>query len=151
MNDEKKVPKTQKDIAEMFGRNEKTLRDLERYSNNIDYIRSVIGDFLADQFDIILESCARNKKQGISRDQIAALCNMPQEDIIAIVEHIVRYPQRAKQIINNSVPGIKTKVTVTLPSIVSEWLDDRAADDGISKAKYIESLLCCLYENENNQ
>ncbi|MCD8398660.1 MAG: hypothetical protein LUD12_16060 [Lachnospiraceae bacterium] len=150
MNTNTNTPKTKKDMAEMFRMSEKTMRSIERYGDNLNYIRSVIGDSSADEFEKVLESFSRNKKQGISRDQITALCNMPQEDIISIVERIIRYPQRAKQIINNSVPGIKTKVTVTLPSIVSEWLDYRAADDGISKSKYIETLLCCLYENEND-
>lgn len=89
-----------------------------------------------------------NKKEKISDEQIRQLSRVSPEEQIRIVDLNIGHPQNAKRIINNAIPCCQTKITVTLPSFVSEWFDSAACDVGMSKGKYIEKLLIGLYEND---
>ncbi len=70
------------------------------------------------------------------------------EEQIRIVDLVIGHPQNAKRIINNAIPYCKTKITVTLPSFISDWFEGAAWDVELSKGKYIEKLLIGLYEND---
>ena len=97
----------------------------------------------------MIESLHKNKKEKISDEQIRQLSRVSPQEQIRIVDLIIGHPQNAKRIINNAIPYCKTKITVTLPSFVSDWYDSAACGVDMSKGKYIEKLLIGLFENEN--
>lgn len=123
------------------------MRNAIRYTRNIESIEKNIGEEKAKKFADVVKNLHRNKKEKVSDEQILQLSRVSPEEQIRIVDLIIGHPQNAKQIINNAIPYCRTKVTVTLPSFVSEWLDNAACDVGMSKGKYIEKLLIGLCEN----
>lgn len=141
--------KTRQQLADELNINVKTMRNAIRYTQNIENIEQNIGDDKAEKFNEIIKKLNRNKKDKISAEQIFHLSNVSPEEQIRIVDRIIGHPQNAKRIINNAIPYCRTKITVTLPSFVSDWFEDAAYDVGLSKGRYIEKLLIGLYENEN--
>lgn len=139
--------KTRQQLADELNINVKTMRNAIRYTNNIESIGGNIGEERAKKFADIVKKLHRNKKEKVSDEQITQLSMVSPEEQIRIVDLIIGHPQNAKQIINNAIPYCRTKITVTLPSFVNEWLDSAASDVGMSKGKYIEKLLIGLCEN----
>lgn len=139
--------KTRQQLADELNINVKTMRNAIRYTRNIESIEKNIGEEKANKFAGVIKNLHRNKKEKVSDEQILQLSRVSPEEQIRIVDLIIGHPQNAKQIINNAIPYCRTKVTVTLPSFVSEWLDNAAYDVGMSKGKYIEKLLIGLCEN----
>lgn len=143
--------KTRQELADELNINVKTMRNAIRYTRNIESIERNIGEVKAKEFADIIKRLNRNKKEKISDEQIMQLSMVSAEEQIRIVDLIIGHPQNAKRIINNAIPYCRTKITVTLPSFVSDWLDDAACDFGLSKGKYIEKLLLGLYEREHEE
>lgn len=141
--------KTRQQLADELNVNVKTMRNAIRYTQNIENIEQNIGDDKAEKFNEIIKKLNRNKKDKISDEQICHLSNVSPEEQIRIVDLIIGHTQNAKRIINNAIPYCRTKITVTLPSFVSDWFEGAACDVGLSKGRYIEKLLIGLYENEN--
>ena len=141
--------KTRQQLADELNINVKTMRNSIRFVNNLEIIEKNIGQEKADKLNEIMNKLNRNKKEKISDEQIFQLSNLSPEEQIKIVDRIIGHPKIAKRIINNAIPYCRTKITVTLPSFVSEWLEGAALDVGLSKGRYIEKLLIGLYENEN--
>lgn len=139
--------KTRQQLANELNINVKTMRNAIRYTRNVESIEKNIGEERAKKFDDVINNLHRNKKEKVSDEQIMQLSRVSPEEQIRIVDLIIGHPQNAKQIINNAIPYCRTKITVTLPSFVSEWLDSAACDVGMSKGKYIERLLIGLCEN----
>lgn len=139
--------KTRQQLADELNINVKTMRNAIRYTRNIESIEKNIGEERAEKFADVVKNLHRNKKEKVSDEQIMQLSRVSPEEQIRIVDLIIGHPQNAKQIINNAIPYCRTKVTVTLPSSVSEWLDSAASDVGMSKGKYIEKLLIEFCEN----
>ena len=139
--------KTKQQLADYIGINVKTMRNSCRYADNIARIEKNIGVERSKKFDDVVRSLQKNKREKISDEQIRQLSRVSPQEQIRIVDLIIGHPQNAKRIINNAIPYCQTKITVTLPSFVSEWLDSAACDVGMSKGKYIERLLIGLYEN----
>lgn len=139
--------KTRQQLADELNINVKTMRNAIRYTRNVESIEKNIGEERAKKFDDVINNLHRNKKEKVSDEQIMQLSRVSPQEQIRIVNLIIGHPQNAKQIINNAIPYCRTKVTVTLPSFVSEWLDSAACDVGMSKGKYIEKLLIELCEN----
>lgn len=143
--------KTRQQLADYIGINVKTMRNSCRYVDNITRIEKNIGEERAKKFDDVIKSLHKNKKEKISDEQIRQLSKVSPQEQIRIVDLIIGHPQNAKRIINNAIPYCSTKITVTLPSFISDWLDSAAYDVGMSKGKYIEKLLTGLYENEHRE
>lgn len=143
--------KTRQQLADELNINVKTMRNAIRYTRNIESIEKNIGDERAKKFADIVEKLNRNKKEKISDEQIMQLSMVSPQEQIRIVDLIIGHPQNAKRIINNAIPYCQTKITVTLPSFVSDWLDSSAYDFGMSKGKYIEKLLIGLFENAHKE
>lgn len=141
--------KTRQQLADELNINVKTMRNAIRYTENIEGIEKNIGEDRAKKFDDIIKKLNRNKKEKVSDEQIRQLSRVSPQEQIRIVDLIIGHPQNAKRIINNAIPYCQTKITVTLPSFVSDWLDSSACDFGMSKGKYIEKLLIGLFENEH--
>lgn len=141
--------KTRQQLADELNVNVKTMRNSIRFVNNLEIIEKNIGQEKADKLNEIINKLNRNKKEKISDEQIFQLSNVSPEEQIRIVNLIIGHPQNAKRIINNAIPYCRTKITVTLPSFVSDWFEGAACDVGLSKGRYIEKLLIGLYENEN--
>ncbi len=120
-------------------------------TNNIESIKRNIGEERAKKFEDIVKKLHRNKKEKVSDEQIMQLSMVSPEEQIRIADLIIKHPQNAKSTINNAIPYCRTKITVTLPSFVNDWLDSSACDFGLSKGKYIEKLLIGLYENEQKE
>lgn len=139
--------KTRQQLADELNINVKTMRNAVRYVQNIESIEKIIGKERAEKFADIMSNLNRNKKENISDEQIKQLSLVSPKEQIRIVDLIIKHPHNAKRIINNAIPYCKTKITVTLPSFVSDWLDGKASDIDLSKGKYIEKLLIGLYEN----
>lgn len=139
--------KTRQQLADELNINVKTMRNAIRYTRNVESIEKNIGEERAKKFNDVINNLHRNKKEKVSDEQIMQLSSVSPQEQIRIVDLIIGHPQNAKQIINNAIPYCRTKVTVTLPSFVNEWLDSAACDVGMSKGKYIERLLIGLYEN----
>lgn len=139
--------KTKQELADFIGINVKTMRNSCRYAENIKVIEDNIGAERAKKFDDVVRSLQKNKKEKISDEQIRQLSRVSPQEQIRIVDLIIGHPQNAKRIINNAIPYCQTKITVTLPSFVSDWYDSAACDVDMSKGKYIEKLLIGLYEN----
>ncbi len=140
--------KTRQQIADELEINVKTMRNAIKYTNNIESIERNIGEERAKKFEDIVKRLHRNKKEKISDEQIRQLSMVSPQEQIRIVELIIGHPQNAKRIINNAIPYCKKKITVTLPSFISDWLEGAAFDVGMSKGKYIEKLLIGLYNND---
>lgn len=141
--------KTRQQLADELNINVKTMRNAIRYTRNVECIAKNIGEEKAKEFADIVKRLNRNKKEKISDEQIMQLSMVSPEEQVRIVDLIIGHPQNAKRIINNAIPYCRTKITVTLPSFISDWLDSSAYDFGMSKGKYIEKLLIGLYENEH--
>lgn len=141
--------KTRQQLADELNINVKTMRNAIRYTRNVESIEKNIGEVRAKEFTDVVKRLNRNKKEKISDEQIMQLSRVSPEEQIRIVDLIIGHPQNAKRIINNAIPFCRTKITVTLPSFISDWLDSSAYDFGMSKGKYIEKLLIGLYENEH--
>lgn len=141
--------KTRQELADELNINVKTMRNAIRYTRNIESIEKNIGEEKAKKFADIIKKLNRNKKEKVSDEQIRQLSRVSPEEQIRIVDLIIGHPQNAKRIINNAIPYCQTKITVKLPSFVSDWLDSSACDFGMSKGKYIEKLLIGLFENEH--
>lgn len=139
--------KTKQQLADYIGINVKTMRNSCRYADNIARIEKNIGEERSKKFDDVIKCLHKNKKEKISDEQIRQLSMVSPQEQIRIVDLIIGHPQNAKRIINNAIPYCQTKITVTLPSFVSDWYDSAACDVGMSKGKYIEKLLIGLYEN----
>lgn len=139
--------KTRQQLADELNINVKTMRNAIRYTRNVESIEKNIGEERAKKFNDVINNLHRNKKEKISDEQIMQLSIVSPQEQIRIVDLIIGHPQNAKQIINNAIPYCRTKITVTLPSFVSEWLDSAASDVGMSKGKYMEKLLIGLCEN----
>lgn len=133
--------KTKQELAEELNVNVKTMRNSVRYIEHLDNIEKNIGKEQAEKFNDILDKLYKNKKKKVSDEQIMQLSRTSPTEQNRIVNLIIRYPQNAKQIINNALPLCKTKITVTLPAFINEWYDCKAISAGISKSKYIETLL----------
>jgi len=140
--------KTRQQLANELEINVKTMRNAIRYTHNIESIEKNIGEDRSKKFDDVIRSIHKNKKEKISDEQIRQLSMVSPQEQIRIVDLIIGHPQNAKRIINNAIPYCKTKITVTLPSFISDWLEVAAWDVGLSKGKYIEKLLIGLYEND---
>lgn len=140
--------KTRQQLADELEINVKTMRNAIRYTHNIEKIEENIGEERSIKFSDIMKKLYRNKKERVSDEQIRQLSMVSPKEQIRIVDLIIGHPQNAKRIINNAIPYCKTKITVTLPSFVSDWFDSAACDAGMSKGKYIEKLLIGLYEND---
>ena len=143
--------KTRQQLADELNINVKTMRNAIRYTRNIESIGRNIGEGKAKEFADVIKRLNRNKKEKISDEQIMLLSMVSAEEQIRIVDLIIGHPQNAKRIINNAIPYCQTKITVTLPSFISDWYDSAACDVGMSKGKYIEKLLIGLYENEHKE
>lgn len=143
--------KTRQQLADELNINVKTMRNAIKYTRNIESIEKNIGDERAKKFADIIKKLNRNKKEKISDEQIRQLSRLSPEEQIRIVDLIIGHPQNAKRIINNAIPYCQTKITITLPSFVSDWLDDFAYDVDMSKGKYIENLLIGLFENAHKE
>ena len=141
--------KTKQQLADYIGINVKTMRNSCRYADNIARIEKNIGEERSKKFNDVIESLHKNKKEKISDEQIRQLSRVSPQEKIRIVDLIIGHPQNANRIINIAIPYCQTKITVTLPSFISDWLDGSAYDFGMSKGKYIEKLLIGLYENEH--
>lgn len=141
--------KTRQQLADELDINVKTMRNYIRHVNYLEIIEKNIGQERAEKFNEILSKLDKNKKEKISEEQIFQLSNVSPEEQIRIVDRIIGHPRNAKRIINNVIPYCRIKTTVTLPSFISDWLEDAARDVGLSKGRYIEKLLIGLYENEN--
>lgn len=141
--------KTRQQLADELNINVKTMRNAVRYTQNIESIEKNIGEERAEKFANIMKKLSRNKKEKVSNEQIRQLSMVSAKEQIRIVDLIIGHPHNAKRIINNAIPYCKTKITVTLPSFVSEWLDGEASDIDLSKGEYIEKLLIGLYENSH--
>lgn len=139
--------KTNQELADFIGINVKTMRNSCRYADNIKVIEDNIGVERAKKFDDVVRSLQKNKKEKISDEQIRQLSRVSPQEQVRIVDLIIGHPQNAKRIINNAIPYCQIKITVTLPSFVSDWYDNAACDVDMSKGKYIEKLLIGLYEN----
>ena len=139
--------KTKQELADYIGINVKTMRNSCRYVDNITKIEKNIGEERSKKFNGVIESLHKNKKEKISDEQIRQLSRVSPQEQIRIVDLIIGHPQNAKRIINNAIPYCQTKITVTLPSFVSDWYDSAACGVDMSKGKYIEKLLIGLYEN----
>ena len=124
------------------------MRNAIRFTHNIEKIEENIGEERAKKFDDIMKKLYRNKKERVSDEQIRQLSMVSPKEQIRIVDLIIGHPQNVKRIINNAIPYCKTKITVTLPSFINDWLDGEACSVGLSKGKYIEKLLIGLYEND---
>lgn len=131
--------KTKQQLADFIGINVKTMRNSCRYAENIKIIEENIGVERAKKFDDIVSSLEKNKKEKISDEQIRQLSRVSPQEQIRIVDLIIGHPQNAKRIINNAIPYCQTKIKVTLPSFISDWLDGSAYDFGMSKGKYIKN------------
>lgn len=142
--------KTRQQLADDLNINVKTIRNRIRYVDTMTIIEQNIGKDKAEKFDEIVDKLDKNKKCKISNEQILQLSKVSPEEQLRIVDLIIGHPQFAKQIINNAIPYCNTKITVTLPSFVSEWLEATALDAGLSKGRYIEKLLIELYKKDNN-
>jgi len=143
--------KTRQQLANELEINVKTMRNAIRYTHNIESIERNIGEERAKKFDDVIRSLHRNKKEMISDEQIRQLSMVSPQEQIRIVDLIIKHPQNAKRIINNAIPYCRTKITVTLPSFINDWLEGAAWDVGLSKGKYIEKLLIGLYKNEHKE
>lgn len=143
--------KTRQQLADELNINVKTMRNAIRYTRNIESIEKNIREERAKEFADVVKKLHRNKKERISDEQIMQLSRVSPEEQIRIVDLIIRHPQNAKRIINNAIPFCRTKITVTLPSFISDWFDSSAYDFGMSKGKYIEKLLIGLYESEHKE
>ena len=143
--------KTCQQLADELNINVKTMRNAIRYTRNIESIEKNIGEEKAKEFADIVKRLNRNKKEKISDEQITQLSMVSPQEQIRIVNLIIGHPQNAKRIINNAIPFCQTKITVTLPSFISDWFDSAAYDLGMPKGKYIEKLLIGLYENEHKE
>lgn len=143
--------KTRQQLANELEINVKTMRNAIRYTNNIESIEKNIGEERAKKFADIINKLHRNKKEKVSDEQIMQLSRVSPQEQIRIVDLIIGHPQNAKRIINNTIPYCNTKITVTLPSFISDWLECAAYDVELSKGKYIEKLLIGLYENEHKE
>ena len=141
--------KTKQELADELNINVKTMRNAIRYTRNIEGIEKNIGEDRAKKFADVIKNLNRNKKEKISDEQIVQLSKVSPQEQIRIVDLIIGHPQNAKRIINNAIPYCQTKITVTLPSFVSDWYDSAACDVDMSKGKYIEKLLIGLFENEH--
>ena len=141
--------KTRQQLADELNINVKTMRNAIRYTRNIESIERNIGEVKAKEFSDVIKRLNRNKKEKISDEQIMQLSRVSPEEQIRIVDLIIGHPQNAKRIINNVIPYCRTKITITLPSFVSDWYDSAACDVEMSKGKYIEKLLIGLYENDH--
>jgi len=139
--------KTRQQLANELEINVKTMRNAIRYTQHIESIERNIGENRSKKFDDVIKSLHKNKKEKISDEQIMQLSMVSPQEQIRIVDLIIKYPQNAKRIINNAIPYCKTKITVTLPSFISDWLEGAAFDVGLPKGKYIQKLLIGLYEN----
>lgn len=143
--------KTRQQLADELNINVKTMRNAIRYTRNIESIERNIGEVKAKEFADVIKRLNRNKKEKISDEQIMQLSMVSAEEQIRIVDLIIGHPQNAKRIINNAIPYCRTKITVTLPSFISDWLDSSACGFGMSKGKYIEKLLIGLYKSEHKE
>lgn len=143
--------KTRQQLADELNINVKTMRNAIKYTRNIESIEKNIGDERAKKFADIIKKLNRNKKEKISDEQIRQLSRLSPEEQIRIVDLIIGHPQNAKRIINNAIPYCQTKITITLPFFVNDWLDDFAYDVDMSKGKYIENLLIGLFENAHKE
>ena len=143
--------KTKQELADYIGINVKTMRNSCRYADNIARIERSIGEERSKKFNDVINSLCKNKKEKISDEQILQLSRVSPEEQIRIIDLIIGHPQNAKRIINNAIPYCQTKITVTLPSFISDWYDSAACDVGMSKGKYIEKLLIGLYENDHEE
>ena len=127
--------KTRQELADELNINVKTMRNAIRYTRNIESIEKNIGEEKAKKFADIIKKLNRNKKEKVSDEQIRQLSRVSPEEQIRIVDLIIGHPQNAKRIINNAIPYCQTKITVKLPSFVSDWLDSSACDFGMSKGR----------------
>ena len=141
--------KTRQQLADELNINVKTMRNAIRYTNDIESIEANIGKERAEKFAEIMKKLNRNKKENVSDEQIRQLSMVSPKEQIRIVDLIIGHPHNAKRIINNAIPYCRTKITVTLPSYISDWLDGEAYNCDLSKGKYIEKLLIGLYENSH--
>lgn len=141
--------KTRQQLADELNINVKTMRNSIRLVHNIESIEKNIGEKRAKKFNEIIKKLNRNKKEKISDEQILQLSKVSPEEQIRIVDLIIGHPQNAKRIINNAIPYCRTKITVTLPYFVSDWLEGAAYDVELTKGRYIEKILIGLYEKEN--
>lgn len=140
--------KTRKELAADLQINVKTMRNACRYAENLDRIQKSIGEEKAEVFEEIIEKLQSNKKENISVEQVYQLSRLSADEQNKIVDRIIKNPHTAKRIINNAIPYCRVKTTVTLPSFISEWIEEEASDMNMSKSKYIEALLMTLYEKE---
>lgn len=140
--------KTRKELAADLQINVKTMRNACRYAENLEAINRNIGEKNAKAFEGIIEKLQSNKKENISAEQVYQLSRLSADGQNKIVDRIIKNPHTAKRIINNAIPYCCVKTTVTLPSFISEWIEEEASDMNMSKSKYIEALLMTLYEKE---
>lgn len=141
--------KTRQQLADELNINVKTMRNSIRYVQNIESIEKNIGEERAEKFADIMKKLNRNKKEKVSDEQIRQLSMVSSKEQIRIVDLIIGHPHNAKRIINNAIPYCKTKITVALPSYISDWFEGEASDYDLPKGKYIEKLLIGLYENSH--
>jgi len=140
----KRTIKGKRDIDQM-GFNKSTVYYKIHQSDNMQYIRSVIGDSLADDFERLVYDLSENKKQSISRDQIAGLCKLDRDKLTEAVGRALLHPQSAKQILNEYMPWVRTKVIFSIPAVVNDWLNDKAIEECVSKSDVVEYFIMSLY------
>mgnify|MGYP000931470103 CR=1 FL=1 len=141
--------KTRKQIAEDLGQNVKTIRNLVRLSEALDYLKNNVGEELYTEFEKTLNSIWKNKKAMPSYDSLKKMVMLPQDIQIKICKNIIKHPMNAKTILGNSMGDAqKIKVTVTLPQSINDYYKMKSEEYGMSRNKYIEWLLCKLAEAE---
>ena len=141
--------KTKKEIAADLQINVKTMRNACRYVEYWEVIENNIGKEKAEIFEEIVHHLELNKKEKISAEQIYQLSNVSAKEQNRIIDLIIKHPQNAKRIINNAIPYCRVRTTITLPSFISDWLEEEARDFNMSKGKYIETLLMELWKKDH--
>ena len=137
---------TFKKIASELGMKERTLRNTLKRSNYLKGIEDTLENpEKYKQFEAIFDQRFDNKKDGISTEQIRILSMLCKEDLEPIIDHIIRRPENAKQIIRNVLP-CRERVTLSISGLANEWFRHQADEMGVSKSQYLQNLIEGFYE-----
>ncbi|MBQ6325372.1 MAG: hypothetical protein IJI26_04820 [Clostridia bacterium] len=94
---------------------------------------------------------SRNKKCGISQEQLKLLSELPKDELQSIIFKLndaFLQGNSIKTILQELLPDHKMKVTVTLPANINQWYTEQAKARGMSKSAFL-SLVIGKYCEEN--
>jgi tRNA nucleotidyltransferase/poly(A) polymerase len=144
--------KTQKQIADMIGINEKTLREYLALAYNFEALKANIGEELSSKFEKVFDNVSQNKKKKISNDAISKMVTLPIELQKELVLKVIENPENSKDIVSEYINSIsEIKVTVTLPNDVNEHYKKKAEAVNKSKTEYIEMLLRLIAKSDDEE